>query len=393
MNKTSSLFLCAFSLLCVVPFHSGAAAAPVIWSYKEKNYELYSPQFSADNSRLVFARKRHIPDGHEAELFSEKELRKIWKQVEINERFADPEIMLVNLADKSARHIDYGWDPAFSHDQTKIVYAHQKNPISRRRILAATLAGNEIRERDIARNETAVVAQPASGYLSAPRPAENGTIFFALSGAINGGYGGDVGVGAFDPAAGKQTVLYKPIKEYGFYHWVKKFAARDGQCLALRLRPLDAGDSTYTAGSYAYELVDAASGAALYSWGAHELGKAVPADFRMCPRGPEIYDGGWRALDNPASERSRDPSPGFSSPDCARVAVIGERKVIVLSLRGEPEARWNAPKGEIQSVTWSPDSSRIALVISHGSRFSEKFQFDELVILPAGGIPSPDTRP
>jgi hypothetical protein len=362
-------------------FPSGSAAAPGLWSYHEKNYELHSPQFSADNSQLLFVRKRHTPDGHEAELFSEKELRRFEKQAEANARFADPEIMLMNLADKGMQYIDYGWDPAFSHDQTKIVYAHQKNPISRYRILAATLAGNEIREYDRARKETAVVAQPASGYLAAPRPAENGTIFFALSEAIGGAYGGDVGVGAFDPATGKQTVLYKPIKEYGFYHWVKEFAVRDGQCLALRLRPLDAGSSTYTADSYAYELVDAATGALLHSWGAHGIGGKVSADFRMCPHGPEIYDGAWRALDKSAPMPPAGAGAGFSSPDCAHVAAFSQAEATIFSSRGEIERRWRAPKGSIQSLTWSPDSSRVVLVISHGG-WEEKFQFDELVILP-----------
>jgi hypothetical protein len=381
-NKFPFFFACSLFCVALFDFEAGAAE-PVQWSYHEKNYEIYAPQFSADNRHLVFVRKRHVPDGHEAELFSEGELRQFDKQREINDRFEDPEIMLMNLADKSVRHIDYGWDPVFSRDQAKILYARQTTPISGYRVLAATLAGNVICEYDMTRHKSVVIAQPASGYLSAPRSTENNMIIFALSDAVNGAWGGVVGAGAFDPATGKQTVLYTPVKEYNLHHLVQKFEVRDGRCLVLRLRPLTPG--LYMAKSYACELVDAASGTVLYSWGERGLSgqMSADADLRMCQAGPQIYDGGWRDLtqDKPAS----GSRAGFSSPDCAHVAVLDkERKVSVFSSRGETERNWSAPGGIIQSLAWSPDSSRIVLVISHGMDLGEKFEFDEMVILQPG---------
>jgi hypothetical protein len=51
----------------------------------------------------------------------------------------------MSLADKSKRFIDYGWNPVFSRDQTKILYSHQTKPITGYRALGTTPAGNEIR--------------------------------------------------------------------------------------------------------------------------------------------------------------------------------------------------------------------------------------------------------
>jgi hypothetical protein len=336
----------------------------------------------------VFVRKLHVRDGHEAELFpyTAEESRRFSELLKKNDRVEDPEIMLMDLADKSARFIDYGWTPAFSRDQAKIVYARQKNSTAGLRVLAATLAGNDILQYDLALRESVPVAQPSTGYLSGPLPGEDDWVAFALSDAVNGAYGGDIGVGSADPQTGKQSVLYKPVKEHGLHHLVRKFAVRDGKCLVLRLRPLTAGH--YLADKYVCELVEAASGEMLHSWGEHRLGGDPPADFRICPSGPEIYDNGWQGLPADRRASARLPKPGVSSPDCARVAVIDARTVTIFSPRGEPERRWRASGGKIQEIVWSPDSSRIALVISHGMEFNEKFKFDELLILAVNDMPA-----
>ncbi len=382
--KNTFRLLAACGLVSVGLLCEGASAAGSVWSFHEKNYEIYSPALSKDNTRLTFVRKRHIPDGHEAELFSEEELRRIMNPLETNERFADPEVMAMDVSGKDARFLDYGWDPAFSSDQAKIYYARQKNPVSRYRVLASTLAGNEICEYDLKRHESALLAQPTSGYFSLPLPTESGTVAFALSDAVNGSWGGNIGVDEFDPGTGKHTALYAPVKERGLYHLVNKFAMEDGTCLVLRLRPMTEG--AYLADSYAYELVDAKSGTVLHSWGERELSGNVPADFRICPSGPEIYDGGWKARpwDEPA--RTPDPGPGISSPDCGSVAAFDKHTVTIRSSRGEPARTWTTPEGSIQSVTWSPDSSRIVLVVSHGADFGEKFAFDALVIVPVDAM-------
>ena len=391
VNRYPFPLLIACCLLCaVLHVPKNAAAGAAVWSYHENNYEVHTPVISKDNMQLAFVRKLHVPDGHEAELFSDEELRKFMEPLETNPRFEDPEIMVMNLSDKNARFIDFGWEPSFSPDQTKLYYAHQKKPISGLRVLGTTLAGNDIRAYTLSGGESAVVAEPTGGYLSSPWPAADGRILYALSDAVNGAWGAAIGVGAFEPGTGEQGILYKPEQEHGLYHLVQTFEAWNGTCFVLRLRPLTGG--TYLADSYAFELVDAQSGTVLYNWGKGEISRDTPAvGLRMCPSGPEVYDNGWRALpwENPdGGEPGSSQRPGISSPDCAHVAYRDRSEVTIRSLGTEVTRRWTPSKGIIQSLSWSPDSSLIMLVISHGGDYFEKFEYDELVVVPLDAIPA-----
>jgi hypothetical protein len=361
-------------------------ALPVVWRYSDNNYEIYHPQISADNSLVAFTRKLHAPDGHEAELFSEDELRQFAQRRDINPRMEDPEIVLMHLADKSKRFIDYGWNPVFSRDRTKILYAHQTKPITGYRVLAATLAGNEIREYDMATQTIVTAARPRSGYLSAPISAENGATAFYLSEEVNGAWGGDIGGAMVGAAAEEQKILYAPMREHGLYHLIKQFDLLGDRCFVLRLRPLTEG--LYMAKSYAHELVDAATGSLLYSWGDAGPGE-VDADFRLCPSGPEVYDDdGWRPLaagNGAGTRHTGERRRGFSSPNCAYEATLADYEspeVVVSPADRSAARRWRAPEdADIKWLSWSPDASRIALVVSHSTGAFGKFKFDELVVL------------
>lgn len=54
----------------------------------DTNIELYSPRFIPNSSDFVVVRKSHEPDFHEAEAFSEKELKKSRNQKNSNPRWA-----------------------------------------------------------------------------------------------------------------------------------------------------------------------------------------------------------------------------------------------------------------------------------------------------------------
>ncbi|MDR3362465.1 MAG: hypothetical protein LBO64_06460 [Desulfovibrio sp.] len=370
---------------CLAGLHRLAlpAAAANVWSYHEEKYEIHSPQLSRDNNYLVFTRKLHFPDGHEAELFSEKEVQGLYDWAKSNKRTEEPEIVLMKLADKSMRVIGHGWDPCFSHDQRSIAYARQIKSLAGLRVLGTTLAGNEIYVYDIAGDSGKTVARPSSGYFSWPVFTEKGQILFAVCDAVNGAYGGDIGVGLADPAEGTHRVVYKPSQDFGLYHLLWKFEMRDNRLFVLRMRPLSAG--TYMADKYAYELVEGAGGELLYSWGDKRRGDEVD-NFRICPSGVEVYDRGmWRKPGDewPENTKAR-PDEGriYSSPDCAYEAIVQRwDDTVRFTAHGEPAFHWRSPKGMIHSVTWSPDSSRVILVISYGMEFGEKFTFDELVIL------------
>jgi hypothetical protein len=408
--KILSLILAAFALWAFSPCFAlsaqaaGKPATSAAWSYHEKNYEIDRPRLSPDNTRLVFVRKLHSPDGHEAELYSDKELRRFDMRIQKNPRLADPEVVLMNLADKSMRFIDYGWEPVFSPDGKTLLYTHQTRPISGYRDLAASLAGNEIRIHNLERDQHTTVARPSAGLsLCEPVFTDKG-VLFALSDAVNGAWAGAVGVGMADLATGEQKILYQPVKEHDLYHLVRKFTLWDDACLVLRMRPLTGG--AYLADAYAYELVDAAGNNVLYSWGEHDLGDDVQADCRICPSGLEVYDKAWKALapdTTPAGKKPLSPASSASfagaaspieraSPDCARVARISEggKLLTILSAQGETTRRWTAPKGEsisARALAWSPDASHLALVLSHGDDF-EKFDFDKLVVLRVDELPA-----
>lgn len=368
-----------------------AGDAVPLWSYHEKNYEIYSPQLSPDNMQLVFTRKLYAPDGVDANQYTEKELERFWERAQANPRIEEPEVVFMRLAEKNARVIDYGWEPVFSPDQKTILYAHQTKPLAGKRILAATLAGNEIRAYGLEKQQHTTVARPSEGYLSRPAFTSQG-ILFALSGAVNGAWGGDIGVGAVDDATGRQKVLYAPVQEHGLHHMVRAFAMGDA-CLVLRARPLTAG--MYVADAYAYELVDAAKGTLLYSWGEHELERSMwdKVDFRICPPGElQVYD--WREWKTPtpgeADGSLRPDAPAaYSSPDCAYEAVIDESggALTIFSSRGEAERHWST-SGFIRWLAWSPDASRIVLVLSQCEYFIDtRFVCDEIVILRVSDLP------
>lgn len=380
-----------FCILFCLFFSSLACAEtkksdPVIWSYYEDGYELYAPQLSNDNKFLTLVRKRHLPDGHEAEMLSDAELKKFDDEVKKNSRFADPEITLIGIKDKSKQMIDYGWDPIFSKNQTEIFYAHQVKPISGFRMLAATMAGNEIRSYDTLKNET--IARPSFGYLSQPQNGENNTVIFALSDGVNGDYGGNIGLGMVDLKTKQQKVLYEPRQEHKLYHLVNKFAGYNGSNIILRRRPLTEG--VYLADAYAAELIEVPSEKILYSWG--ELKERQDVDFRICSNQLEVYDEKWQTL-NKVESRFNPKQYGFSSPNCEYIASINEddKQIKIYSTNGEVILDWKPQSGRILEHAWSPDSTRLVLLVSHGLDFNDKgeyeaFKFDQIVILSVDDI-------
>ena len=386
VSKNGTVFLAA--CCCFIALHCFAlpAIAASHWAYHEEKYEAYTPQISPDNKYLVFVRRLYFPSGFEAEIASEKDIQALLDWAETNKRTTEPEIVLMNLADKSMRVIGQGWDPAFSPDQRSIAYSRQVHPIAGW-ITAKTLADNAICVYDIAGGTSQIVAEPSSGHFAFPRFTEKGHIVFAMSDAVNGAWEGDVGVGMVDPAEGTQQVLFEPKRDHGLYHLLLKFEMWNDRIFVLRLRPLDAGTSRYMADNYAYELVEGRDGTLLYNWGDKQYDPEMRVDFRTCPSGVDVYgNGGWRKLGDAPSPNTKKRTPRdrtCSSPDCAYEAMLRgtQRVVIMRSGHVKPAFQWKAPRGVIQSVTWSPDSSRIVLVINHGTELGEKDKFTELVIL------------
>ena len=404
--------LAVFALFasCCMPWRAHAEQSPVVWTYSEKEYEIHSPQISRDNTQLVFTRRLHAPGGPIEGLYSEEELQAARQRRKNDERFEDPEVILMDMAKKSFTRIDYGWEPVFSPNQDAIAYAYQAKPITDGFFVAAAFEGNTIRRYAVATGSSTTVAEPDKGYLAAPVFTPEGGLLFVLAYAANGDWGGDVGLGMVAPGEQEQKVLYAPTKEHGFYHLLRQFALFGDTVPVLRLRPLKPGPF-FVPEADLHELVDAATGTLIYTWGDIPTTEGEPAAFAVCPSGLMIYDDSWRPLEQAVKTDRRnseakgneplvsdniksgsqpfgEKKPGRLSPDCRYEArLVDGQGIRVTSLHDASQRCWNPPQGEIISLAWSPDASLVAVVVSQTEGPWEKFISDELVILRVRDMP------
>ena len=240
----------------------------VVWRWQEPNYEVYGPAFSPHRDELAFVRKFHVPDGHEAELIPEKKLAEYRKRIDTDKRFEDPEIVVARIRDNKLERLDWGWSPSFSPDGNKITYAHQKKPISGFRVLAKTLEGNEIRIYNRSTKVTSTIAAPDSGYFSDPIFSPVGdSVLYSLSDAVNGAYGGNVGVGSVTVTSKESQLLYAPTKDHGLYQLIDSKQFIGGRVMVIRMRP--DGPGVHLADSYTYELLELGNPHLLSTAGVH----------------------------------------------------------------------------------------------------------------------------
>ncbi len=357
-----------------------------VWSWHEPNTELYQPAFSHNGSEIAFVRKFHIPDGHEAEGVDDAEMAEIWRKVDANERYADPEVVVVTLRDDSLTPVGWGWSPSFSPDDRALVYAHQRRPSSRLRILASTLEGNSIQMLDRETGEVSTVAEPDIGFLADPLYSPDGSrLVYSIGAAVNGAWPGHIGVGQVDLESGRTERVYPPRKDFGFYQLIDDPRFVDGRLLALRARPAAAGD-VYLASAYEYDLIDVeAPSQPLFSWGTKKLNQRPTRGFGASSKGGiVVFDRGWRTLGSQpkASDAETErPVPGNLSPNGEYAAMIRGGQIAVSRI--SDRTSWTVPlTGTPREIVWSPDSGRVAVVASHTKGgFGGRFLHDELLIL------------
>lgn len=368
-------------MLGLAPVDALAGDAP-LWSWHEADTEIYSPTFSKDGEEIVIVRKRHIPDGHEAEEISEAERKKRSAPIEKDERYADPEVVIIKKGAKTAARIDWGWTPAFSPDGQLVVYAHQKKPISRFRVLAETQAGNDIR---LFRRDTkaiSVLATPTTGYLSEPIFAPDGKrVVYSLSDAINGAWGGDVGIGQVSIDGTGNEILYPATKDFDLFHVIDPKKYVGDRLYALRAKPTSGG--MYLAETYAYELLDIGPPTkTVYTWRAET--SEEPMGFGANKDGDVlVYDGGWRKATDVAKNDEKsdvEESPGIPSPDGRALCLTGSSGVEIRDLQTQKVLKTIKVRGEIQGIKWSPDSRRIAVVTTMNRKGREIFDHDEIAV-------------
>lgn len=342
---------------------------------------------SSDVSEIVLVRKRHLPDGHEAESIPDGQLRELLSRIDSDERYYDPQIVIVG-PDRAPHVVDWGWSPALSRDDQLIAYAAQTAPISRYRVLAETLSGNEIRVHDRRLGSTSTVAKPDSGYLSDPLfSPDDQYLVYSMGSAVNGAFGGNVGIARVALNSLAVEVLVPPSKDFGLFHLVDPKRFVSDRLLTVRCAPAASG--YYIADEYACELLDTGPPlSTVYSWGRHGASSRRSFDFAQGP-GAQLYvhDQDWRAVGSqqqapPSSREGAGRDPGVPSPD-GRLVASFDKSILIIRDLSNVERQRRTLEGKIQAVTWSPDSRSIAVVLSHYRDQEERFAFDELVVLRA----------
>jgi hypothetical protein len=378
-----------FCCLCILaaPAHPFGTDHPA-WTWHEADTELYDPQFSPAGDEIALVRKRHVPDGAEAEMTPEAQIEERFRRIDQNERYADPEVIVLKIGSGELMRLDWGWAPSFSPDAGRIAYAHQTKPISRLRVLAETLKGNEVRVFDRNRKTGTTLVKPEFGYLSDPIFAPDGKfVIYSIGDATNGAYGGNVGIGRVDVESKVNEILYPPTKEYELYHLIPLKLYVSGELFALRARPT--GPGIYLAPSYVDELLKVGPPASVvYSWGQHDWQEQVPIAFAAAEDGGLlVYNGGWRKPGDKVEPRRGSPpkvkeDPGVPCPDGRLVVQAGESTLLVRELSTQKALRSLSMKGHIQFLTWSSDSRRFAVIVTKYRDKDEEIPlFDELVVV------------
>jgi len=356
------------------------------WTWYESGMELYSPQFSPDGARIALVRKRHTYDGHEAELVADDQIQTQRARIEKDERYADPQVIIVT-SDQQIETVDWGWAPAFSPDGAKIVYAAQVSPISRYRVLASTLDGNGIRIYDRAARSQTTLAEPDVGYLTDPIFSPDGQqVVYSIGGAVNGAYGGNVGLGRVSIDSGLNETLLPPTKAFDLYYLVNSKGFDSDRLLAIRCIP--AKEGTFLADEYLCDLLDADDlDNSVYSWGTRPFQDIYTFGFvSMATNGLLVFDRTWQPAEQASSSRSlpnseATPDPGTASPNGLYGAHVSESMICIRELAtGRLREQWEID-GQIQAIAWSPASDRVAVIATkYRDKYQDLFSHDALLV-------------
>lgn len=211
MRYRPALTLFAASMALVQGTHAQThtpVTRELVWS--APGSEIRSPQFSPDGNFVVLVTRAYWPDGGDAEGLPDSFFKSLEAHKKADPRFADPVIKMISLAGKVVCEAKYGWNPSVSRDDARVVFSEQVKPITGYRELATTQAGNGIRMYDCESNQLTKIADPETGYLDVPFfSPDGGSIIYTENEAVNGAYGGSVGIAQFDLQQKRGITLVK----------------------------------------------------------------------------------------------------------------------------------------------------------------------------------------
>ncbi|MDX2105563.1 MAG: hypothetical protein SFY67_04090 [Candidatus Melainabacteria bacterium] len=372
----------------VLPAHS-AQKLDIKTLVDEPNTEIYSPIFLRSSSKVAFVKKKHEPDFHEAEAFTDSELRAFRDRSKTDARWGDPEVTLLTDDGTNSIKIDYGWNPEASAKGDRLYYVHQKQPISGKRVLAETQAGNEIYAYDLITKMNREVAAPQSGYFDSPKshPTQD-KITYAICDATNGAYGGSVGVGVYDAVRNTGRTILAPAKHFELYDLVGSPIWMGPNILVSRKTAL--GKGVWLADSYKFDVLNLSGETPKVIYELKE-----PVDLVKHEAYIQNNDGKLEVSDNVKTVQidpdngkvlkeiavKTDTEPqGLRSPDNL-FEFSKKGKTITIKNCKSGQKLTATISGDIASAVWSPDSKHMLIVmtINKKHRHEEVFDRDRLV--------------
>ena len=246
------------------------------------------------------------------------------------------------------------------------------------------MAGNEIRIYQRESKAISTLATPASGFLADPIFTPDGKrVVYSLGDAINGAWGGNVGLGRVLADGSENQILYPAAKEFGLFHLIDPKQFIGDRLFAIRAKPLNGG--TFIAYSYAYELLEVGPPIkSVYSWSNGENSER-PSSFGADENGQLIvYDKGWRkvgAKENGGIIQAGNKTIGVYSPDGRRLGTVTPVGVEIIDIQTNKGLAAYKVHGQIQTIIWSPDSRRLAVLSTQYKQGSDEvFSYDELSV-------------
>ncbi|MGF6906156.1 hypothetical protein [Fusobacterium sp. PH5-44] len=221
------------------------------YEWYEKGYIIKDMSFDNEGKDIAIAKEFKIPSGGDA-IDREDEIEKIHEKIKENPRYADPIIYIMNLESKEMTEVDYGSEVEFSHDGKKIVYIHQLKPLSGFRELAETLKGNTLNLYDIKNKTKEVLATPQDNFLMNPQFIDDNNIVYQIGDAINGVYGGGVGLNKINIENKKIEIIAEVRKDHNMFNIISKVAVRENDIYYLQYIPQD--EDTHMASEYTLHL-------------------------------------------------------------------------------------------------------------------------------------------
>lgn len=245
-----SLILVAYSGPVLAKPAAGLQLTELKRTNSKSGWEFISANFTTNPDEMLIVEKGYEPDGHEAEEYSEAELKSYQKRAEKESRWADPSIKIITLTTGKRENIDYGWNPITNKERSVVYYAHQEKPITGKRVLADSQQGNQIMVWNRATKEKKVLAKPTKGYYDEPMLNADGSVLvYSKNDATNGAWGGQVGVGILDLRNNKELSGIEPQKHHELYDLIGP-TWLSGNAVNAVIRTPKAG-GTYLADEYA----------------------------------------------------------------------------------------------------------------------------------------------